>query len=1027
MVYVMWQIRPKNEVVDVSSLYAGAPTWFSIKLHHGGKFTKLPDIKYTGGYPDPRMIELSVESPVIYYHFRIPNGDFQFGLRALGNDQDVINLYKFIQNNKLIEVYTEHGKTNLLTYFMSPNAKGKVVIEELPENDDQGAKYEAEVHVESPLRNMNHVNDEPIGEYMSLILFGSKTDAFSPEYRRGRVGNSKREEGSCSKRLNLEDIDDLKEKENTNEGVKEVHEAATVVEGCYNPFTSNIANVGDEMIGVHDNDHIDGCYNTPPINDDEQYNELFDNLMENLNGSDEYVEEYEGDVESEESDEEYEKDEGDDHDGKQSENEDKVDDIMDEENNIEDVDVDMADFFLNVESDVEGACINDGHEPEDMEVINNEEFESLDEGSDQDRERRALIRNLGKEKRCNLGSVHIQSFSVGQKFKSKKELKELIDVHALETRRNLFFKKNDSQRLRAQCRGVVPVINKGQVGTKPTTSKSKGKEVKTQKETCGWYIHASRACTASLICKKIIDQVEADPKIPLRAIQDHFQKTYQVGISMDKVFRAKDMARKHVTGDYTKQFELLRDYALELQATNPDTTVKIDVCPNGNPASPTRQFRRIYVCLGPLKKGFKACLRDLVGLDGAFMKGPFPGQVLTAVGLDSNNGIYPLAYAIVESENTASWKWFLENLGDDLELGSNSNYTFISDRQKGLQIAVDQLFPNAEHRYCIRHIHDNMRKKWGQTEYRDHLWRCASATTIPEFEHLMKEFSEYDKEACQWLKQIPPVHWARSHFSGRAVSDVLISNMCEVFNGKIEKGRDKPVISCLEFIREYLMKRICNVMKAMKKAKGPLTPTATDILDARKKGASQYIARWNGANKYQVTAALQDQHVVDVRNQTCTCRKWELMGIPCRHAIATLNEMSKDPEAELDIYKWVHKVYWLETWQKAYSFKVEPIKGRPMWPKSNCPTKLIPPPHHTQVGRPKKKRRQSEGERLSKRQKASEGDGVNEMQGENSQGPRNDGVQKLSRKHVSVTCSKCKNKGHNSRTCKGQGGNQSKK
>ncbi|CAI9282398.1 unnamed protein product [Lactuca saligna] len=92
MVYVMWQIIPKNEVVDVSSLYAGAPTWFSIKLHHGGKFTKLPDIKYTGGevryvdyvdidefyvheldaimldlgYPDPQMIELIDESPVIY-------------------------------------------------------------------------------------------------------------------------------------------------------------------------------------------------------------------------------------------------------------------------------------------------------------------------------------------------------------------------------------------------------------------------------------------------------------------------------------------------------------------------------------------------------------------------------------------------------------------------------------------------------------------------------------------------------------------------------------------------------------------------------------------------------------------------------------------------------------------------------------------------------------------------------------------------------------------------------------------------
>nr|KAJ0217205.1 hypothetical protein LSAT_V11C300130500 [Lactuca sativa] len=368
------------------------------------------------------------------------------------------------------------------------------------------------------------------------------------------------------------------------------------------------------------------------------------------------------------------------------------------------------------------------------------------------------------------------------------------------------------------------------------------------------------------------------------------------------------------------------------------------------------------------------------------MKGPFPGQVLSAVGLDPNNGIYPLAYGIVESENTESWKWFLDNLGDDLDLGRNSNFTFISDRQKGLHTAVEQIFPNAEHRYCIRHIHDNMRKRWRQTEYRDHLWRCASATTIPEFEHLMKEFSQYDKEACEWLKQIPPKHWARSYFSGRAVSDVLISNMCEVFNGKIEKGRDKPVIGCLEFIREYLMKRICNVMKEMKKAKGPLTPTTTDILTARKTVASQYIARWNGGDKYQVTGALQDQHVVDVRNKTCTCRKWELIGIPCRHAIATLNEMSKDPEADLDIYKWVHK-----------------------------------------VGRPKKKRRQSEGERLSKKQKASQGDGVNAAQEGGSQKPTNDGVQKLSRKHISVTCSKCKNKGHNSRTCKGQGGNQSKK
>nr|KAJ0210798.1 hypothetical protein LSAT_V11C400158520 [Lactuca sativa] len=53
--------------------------------------------------------------------------------------------------------------------------------------------------------------------------------------------------------------------------------------------------------------------------------------------------------------------------------------------------------------------------------------------------------------------------------------------------------------------------------------------------------------------------------------------------------------------------------------------------------------------------------------------------------------------------------------------------------------------------------------------------------------------------------------------------------------------------------------------------------------------------------------------------------------------------------------------------------------------------------HFRTVGRPKKKRRR----------------GVDEP---NSQ------TTKLSRKFLAVTCSKCHNKGHNSRTFKGQGG-----
>lgn len=135
-------------------------------------------------------------------------------------------------------------------------------------------------------------------------------------------------------------------------------------------------------------------------------------------------------------------------------------------------------------------------------------------------------------------------------------------------------------------------------------------------------------------------------------------------------------------GDFPHQYKMLRSYALELQEANPNTTVKIHVQLEADHTVPTRVFKRIYVCLGPLKEGFKAGMREILGLDGTFIKGPFPGQLLTTVSLDSNNGIYPLAYGIVETENTDSWLWFLSQLGDDLDLERSSHFTFITERKK---------------------------------------------------------------------------------------------------------------------------------------------------------------------------------------------------------------------------------------------------------------------------------------------------------------------------------------------------------
>lgn len=79
----------------------------------------------------------------------------------------------------------------------------------------------------------------------------------------------------------------------------------------------------------------------------------------------------------------------------------------------------------------------------------------------------------------------------------------------------------------------------------------------------------------------------------------------------------------------------MRDYVEELQKTNPNTTVRITVQTATDPSSLTRVFKRMYVCLGTLKDGYKACQKELLGLYGAFMRGPFPGQLFTDVCIDS--------------------------------------------------------------------------------------------------------------------------------------------------------------------------------------------------------------------------------------------------------------------------------------------------------------------------------------------------------------------------------------------------------
>ena len=57
-------------------------------------------------------------------------------------------------------------------------------------------------------------------------------------------------------------------------------------------------------------------------------------------------------------------------------------------------------------------------------------------------------------------------------------------------------------------------------------------------------------------------------------------------------------------------------------------------------------------------------------------------------------------------------------------------------------------------------------------ELKNVLWRCAGATTIREFERRMQELKDLDVKAWEYLADINPAQWPKSHFSCRALCDV---------------------------------------------------------------------------------------------------------------------------------------------------------------------------------------------------------------------------------------------------------------
>ncbi|KAL0456480.1 UNVERIFIED_CONTAM: hypothetical protein Slati_0987200, partial [Sesamum latifolium] len=387
----------------------------------------------------------------------------------------------------------------------------------------------------------------------------------------------------------------------------------------------------------------------------------------------------------------------------------------------------------------------------------------LDEGRDSEGERPS-------NPVFNPEETYDPTFEIGMLFSNKKEFKKALQSYAIKTKRTVKFTKNDKVRIYAQC-------GNSECGWKMHAIKIKDEEtfqinLLQSHHSCPEIFNVKNMKT-NWLKDKYLQKFKSDPKRCVKGFRVDIMNELRVNMSNNQAYRAKKAALKEIEGSPEWQYSRLWDYAAEIRETNPSSAVIIGT----DQQMRDERFNRFYVCFGALKPGFQVGCRPIIGVDGCHLKGPHGGILLTAIGVDPNNNLFPIAYAVVNKECRETWEWFLIVLNHDLNIVRDYEFTFMSDKEKGLMQALEKVFPGSDHRCCVRHLHNNFKHAGFRGQgFKIALWNAAKACTVGEWKMRMQEMKNLSQVGHDWFTDKPAVQWSRSHFSEISTCDMLLNN-----------------------------------------------------------------------------------------------------------------------------------------------------------------------------------------------------------------------------------------------------------
>nr|GEX37696.1 hypothetical protein CTI12_AA159120 [Tanacetum cinerariifolium] len=248
--------------------------------------------------------------------------------------------------------------------------------------------------------------------------------------------------------------------------------------------------------------------------------------------------------------------------------------------------------------------------------------------------------------------------------------------------------------------------------------------------------------------------------------KNSIRSKFMINVSLGQCKRAKQATLFDHEGGLIDHYSKIWQYRQAVLDSNPGSTCHIDLEEKDDGLT---YFKRIYL--------------------------------LTTMGRDANNQMFPIAWVVVGVENKNNRCWFLSLLSDDLNLNDGAGLIVISDGHKsGLQFK--RLF-----------------------------WKAAARSMNEQFLEVMEEIKALDGNAYTWLVDHDPNTWCRAYFEVDRSCAAFENGISESFNSKILSARGKPIITMLEDIRVYIMKRVWFLNKTAMELNDSITPFARRHLE----------------------------------------------------------------------------------------------------------------------------------------------------------------------------------------------------